>query len=99
MIFRAAVTCSDLKKFVQTLLKNHLQFLAMPTSATTDAMALNFFPDTIQLFSHTYWIKYWCYGYEIFSRHYPFKHIYGFEGYSSQYKIDEMMNKHSNSCK
>ena len=28
-------------------------------------------------------------------------HIYGFEGYSysSQYKIDEMVNSHSNSCK
>ena len=26
-------------------------------------------------------------------------HIYGFEGYSSQYKIDEMVNNHSNSCK
>ena len=26
-------------------------------------------------------------------------HIYGFEGYLSQYKIDEMVNNHSNSCK
>ena len=26
-------------------------------------------------------------------------HIYGFEGYSSRYKSDEMVNNHSNSCK
>ena len=26
-------------------------------------------------------------------------HIYGFEGYSSWYEIDEMVNNHSNSCK
>ena len=26
-------------------------------------------------------------------------HIYGFEGYSSRYQIDEMVNNHSNSCK
>ena len=50
MIIRAAVTCSDLKKSTQILLKNRLQFLSMPTSTTTDAMALNFFPDTMKLF-------------------------------------------------
>ena len=49
MIIRVAVTHSDLKKSVQISLKNHLQFLAMPTSVTTDAMGLKFFPDTIQL--------------------------------------------------
>ena len=42
MIIRAAVTHSDLKKSVQILLKNHLQFLATPTSTTTDTMALKF---------------------------------------------------------
>ena len=26
-------------------------------------------------------------------------HMYGFKGYSSWYKIDEMVNNHSNSCK
>ena len=45
MIIRAAVTRSDLKNIA----KNRLQFLAMPTSTTTDAMALKFFPDTMQL--------------------------------------------------
>ena len=49
MIILAAVTCSDLKKSAQILLKNRLQFLAVPTSTTTDAMALNFFPNTMQL--------------------------------------------------
>ena len=49
MIIRAAVTCSDFKKFMQVSVKNHLQFLAMPISTTTDARALKFFPDTIQL--------------------------------------------------
>ena len=49
MIIRAAVTCSDLKKSTQISLKNRLQFLAMPTSTTTDAMALNFFADTTKL--------------------------------------------------
>ena len=49
MIIRAAVTCSDLKKSTQTSLKNRLQFSAMPTSTTTDAMALNFFADTMKL--------------------------------------------------
>ena len=31
----------------------------------------------------------------------PLLHIilYSFEGYSSQYKIDEMVNNYSNSCK
>ena len=46
MIIRAAITCSN---FTQIFLKNHLQFLAMPTNTTTDAMALKFFQDTIQL--------------------------------------------------
>ena len=50
MIIREAVTHSNLKKSAQKIsLKNRLQFLAMPTSATTDAMALKFFPDTTQL--------------------------------------------------
>ena len=38
MIIRAAVTRSDLKNIA----KNRLQFLAMPTSTTTDAMGLKF---------------------------------------------------------
>ena len=29
--------------------KNRLQYLAMPTNTTTDAIALKFFPDTMQL--------------------------------------------------
>ena len=49
MIIQAAVTCSDLKKSTQISLKKRLQFLAMPISTTTDAMALNFFPDTMKL--------------------------------------------------
>ena len=43
MIIRAAITRSNLKKSMQILLKNHLQFLAMSTSTTTDAMALKLF--------------------------------------------------------
>ena len=43
MIIRAAVTRSDFKKSTQILLKNCLQFLAMPTNTTTDAMVLKFF--------------------------------------------------------
>ena len=43
MIIRAAVTHSDLKKSTQMLPKNRLQFLAMPTSTTTDAMAWKIF--------------------------------------------------------
>ena len=43
MIIPAAVTCSDLKNIT----KNRLQFLATPTSITTDAMAWKIFPDTI----------------------------------------------------
>ena len=42
MIIRAAVTRSDLKIYTNTT-KNCLQFLAMPTSTTTDAMALKVF--------------------------------------------------------
>ena len=49
MIIWAVVTRSDLKESTQISLKNRLQFLAMPTSTTTDAMALKFFPDTMQL--------------------------------------------------
>ena len=49
MIIRAAVTHSNLKKSTQILLNNHLEFLATPTNTTTDAMALNFFPNTMQL--------------------------------------------------
>ena len=39
MIIRAAVTQSDLKNIA----KNCLQYLATPTSTTTDAMAMKFF--------------------------------------------------------
>ena len=49
MILWAAVTHSNFKKFAQISLKNRLQLLAMRTSATTDAMALKFFPNTIEL--------------------------------------------------
>ena len=49
MIIQAAVTRSDLKKSTQISLKNHSQFLAMPTSVTTDAMAWKIFPDIMQL--------------------------------------------------
>ena len=49
MIIRAAVTCCDLKKSAKISLKNRLQLLAMPTSTTTDAMALNFFAGTMKL--------------------------------------------------
>ena len=49
MIIRAAVTHSNFKKSVQISLKNRLLLLATPTSATTDATTLKFFPDTIQL--------------------------------------------------
>ena len=48
MIIRAAVTHNNFKKSMQLLLKNCLQFLATPTSKTTDVMALTFFADTIQ---------------------------------------------------
>ena len=49
MIIEAAVTCSNFKKSTQISLKNRLQFLAIATSITTDAMALNFFSDTMKL--------------------------------------------------
>ena len=49
MIIQVAVTRSDFKKSTQISLKNHLQFLAMPTSITTDAMALKLFTDIMQL--------------------------------------------------
>ena len=49
MIICAVVTRSDLKKSIQISLENRLQFLATPTSTTTDAMALKIFPDTMQL--------------------------------------------------
>ena len=49
MIIQAAVTCSDLKKIYAKIAKNHLQFLVMPTSTITDAMALKFLLDTMQL--------------------------------------------------
>ena len=42
MIIQAAVIRSNLKKSMQILLKNCLEFLATPTSTTTDAMALKF---------------------------------------------------------
>ena len=37
------------KKIYANITKNCLQFLAMPTSTTTDAMALKVFLDTMQL--------------------------------------------------
>ena len=49
MIIQAAVTRSNFKKIYVNIAKNHLQFLVMPTSTTTDAMALKLFADTIQL--------------------------------------------------
>ena len=49
MIIQAAVTRSDLKTSMQISAKNHLQFLATPTSTTTDAIAWKTFPDTMQL--------------------------------------------------
>ena len=52
MIILAVVTRSDFKKSTQILLKNRLQYLAMPTSTTTDAMALKFFPYTMQLLNN-----------------------------------------------
>ena len=45
MIVRAAVTLSNLKNIA----KKRLQFLATPTSTTTDATAWKNFPDTMQL--------------------------------------------------
>ena len=45
MIIRAAITHSDLKNIA----KNCLQFLATPTSITTDAMAWKIFSDIMQL--------------------------------------------------
>ena len=48
----------------------------MPSGKTTDAIAMNFVPDTTLVL-----------------------HMYGFEGYSSQYKIDKIVNNHLNSCK
>ena len=49
MIIQAAVTHNDFKKFTQIFLKNRLEFLVTPTSTTTDAMALKFFPGIMQL--------------------------------------------------
>ena len=37
------------KKIHKNIAKNHLQFLPMPTSTTTDAKAWKIFPDTMQL--------------------------------------------------
>ena len=48
MIIPAAVTRSDIKIYTN-IIKKCLQFLVMPTITTTNAMALKFFPDTIQL--------------------------------------------------
>ena len=48
MIIRAAVTCSNLKN-LHNIAKNHLQSSATPTSTTTDAKALKFLPDTMQV--------------------------------------------------
>ena len=52
MIIWAAVTRSNFKKSMEISLKNRLQFLATPTSTTTNAMALKFFPDTMQLLNN-----------------------------------------------
>ena len=49
MIIRAAVTGSDFKNIA----KNRLQFLAMPISTTSNAMAWKIFPDTMQLLKIT----------------------------------------------
>ena len=49
MIIQAAVTHRNLKESMQILLKNHLHNLVIPTSTTTDAMALKVSADTIQL--------------------------------------------------
>ena len=49
MIIREAVTYSD---SAQILLKIRLQFSAMTTSTTTDAIALKFFLDTMQLLNN-----------------------------------------------
>ena len=43
MIIGAAVTHHDFKKSMQILLNNYLQFLAMATSTTTNAMDLKSF--------------------------------------------------------
>ena len=43
IIIQAAVTHGNLKKSTQVSLKYHLEFLAMPTNTTTDAMTLKFF--------------------------------------------------------
>ena len=43
MIIWAVVTLSDFLKIYTNIAKNRLQFLATPTSTTTDAMALKFF--------------------------------------------------------
>ena len=51
------------------------------------------------IISHTYWENYWYYSFEIFPDTILLLHIKGFEGYSSQYKIDKMVNNHLNSCK
>ena len=47
MIIRAAVTHSNLKNSTQISLNNHLQFLAMPTSTTTDAIS-NPYPEGLK---------------------------------------------------
>ena len=48
MIIRAALTHSDFLKIYTNIAKNLLQFLATPTSTTTDAMARKIFPETMQ---------------------------------------------------
>ena len=53
----------------------------------------------VLIISHAYWENYWCYSYKIFPNTIILLHVYGFEGYSSQCKIDEMVNNHSNSYK
>ena len=52
--------------------------------------------DRMVIISHGYWENYWCYSYPDTTL---LLHIYGFVAYLSRYKIDEMVNNHSNSCK
>ena len=45
-IIGAAVTRSNLKKFYKNIAKDRQQYLATPTSRTTNAMVLKLFADT-----------------------------------------------------
>ena len=52
---------------------------------------------THQLISYGY--DFFRYGYDFFLDTILLLHIYGFEGYLSQYKIDKTVNNHLNTCK